>query len=61
MTDGVNDDLGFGGFAENEIGVGRRRQATNARVVRAGADVGIKQRKLDDGLNAGLNASGTLR
>ena len=55
----MNDDFGLGGLVENDIGVRRRREAADDRIVRAGADVGINQQKVDDGLNAGLNAPAT--
>jgi hypothetical protein len=37
------------------------RYAPDGRVVRTGADMGIKQQKIDDGLNASLDTLRTLR
>jgi hypothetical protein len=61
MTNGVNDDLGFGSLVENEMRIRQCRHAPDGRVVRAGADARMQQQKIDDRLNAGLHAAGTLR
>jgi hypothetical protein len=57
----VNDDLGFRGLVKNQIGIWQRGHAPDGRIVRAGADAGIKQQKIDDRLNARLNAPRALR
>jgi hypothetical protein len=57
----MNDDLGLSGLVENQIGVRRRRHATDSRIVRASADVGMQQQKIGDSLNAGLNPPRALR
>jgi len=61
MTHGMNDDFGFRSLIENEIGIRRRRQAADHRIIRAGTDVGMQQEETDDGLNTGLNVLGSLR
>jgi hypothetical protein len=61
MPNGVDDDLGFRGLVESQIGVRPRCHAPDGRIVRACADAGIQQQKIDDGLNAGLYAPRTLR
>src|SRR5712691_8424197 len=55
MADGVDDDLGFGDLVEDEIRVRRGRQASNDRIIRADADMGMNQEKVDDRLYARLN------
>jgi len=37
------------------------QQVLGGRIVRASADVGMRQQKIDDDLNAGVNAPRTLR
>jgi len=61
MANSMDDDLGFGDLIENQIGIRRYRHAPNGWVVRAPADVGMKQEKINDGLHARLNAPYTLR
>jgi len=61
MANGMDDDLGFRGLVENQVWVRQRCHASDGRIVRACADAGIQQQKVDDGLNAGVNAPGTLR
>jgi mRNA-degrading endonuclease YafQ of YafQ-DinJ toxin-antitoxin module len=61
MPHSMNDDFGFCGFIKNEIGIGRRREATDGGIICASADVGMKQEKVDNSLNADLNALGSLR
>ena len=61
VTDGVNDDLGFRGLVENQIGVGQRGHAPDTRIIRASADAGIQQQKVDDRLDARLNTPRALR
>ncbi len=61
VTEGVNDDFGFGDFIEDEIGIRRGCQAPDGRVVRRGADVRVKPEKGDDELNARPDASRALR
>ncbi len=60
MTDGVNDDFSLRRFVENHIGVRQGYHAPDGWIIRAGADAGIKQQKLDDRLNTGLNAPRAL-
>jgi hypothetical protein len=52
MTNGMDDDLVFGGFVEDEIGTRRHRHAPDDWIVRASADAGMQQQEIDDGLNA---------
>jgi len=61
MANSMDDDLGFRGLVENQVGVRQRCHAPDGRIVRACADAGIKQQKIDDCLNAGLNAPRALR
>jgi hypothetical protein len=56
MTNGVDDDLGFRGLIENQVGVRQGCHATDGRIVRTRADARIKQQKIDDRLYAGMNA-----
>jgi hypothetical protein len=58
MANGMNDNLGFGNFVENQIRLGRCTQTTNNRIVRPNTDVRMSQQKIDDALQASLN---TLR
>jgi hypothetical protein len=60
MADGMNDDLRLSNFVEDEIGIRLRRQAADGRIVRASADTRMKQKKINDGLNTGLNAPGGI-
>src|SRR5665213_519080 len=55
MPDGMNDDLGLRGLVENQIGMRCRRQATDRRIVCAAPDVRMKQEKVGESLNTGLN------
>jgi hypothetical protein len=57
----MDDDLCIGRLVEHEIRVRQHHQATNRRIVRARPDVRMKQEKIDEGLNTGLNAPGSLR
>jgi len=57
----MDDDLGFCRLVENHVAVRQCRQAPNGRIIRAGADAGIQQQKVDDRLNASLNAPRALR
>ena len=61
MTHRMNDDFGFRGLIKNEIRIRWRRQAVDPLIIRAGADVGMQQEKVDDGLNTSLNVLGSLR
>ena len=61
MTDGVNDDFGFRGLVKNHVRIGQGRHAPDGWVVRASANAGIQQQKIDDRLNAALNTARTLR
>ena len=61
MANRVVDDLGFRCLVQNQIEVRQRGHAPDSGVVRAGADAGIQQQKVDDRLNAGVNAPCTLR
>lgn len=61
MTHGMNNDFGFRGLIKHEIEIGKRRQTPDDRIIRAGADVGMEQEKVDDDLNTSLNVLGTLR
>lgn len=58
MANRVNDDLGFCGLIENQIGVRQRGHAPDGRIVSASADAGMQQQKIDDRLDARLAASG---
>jgi hypothetical protein len=53
MAHGMNDDLGFCGFVKNDVGIGRCRQTADDGIIRPGADVGMKQEKVDNSLNPG--------
>ena len=55
MPHGMDDNLGVRGFVENQIRVRRGRHPADRRIARAGADVGILQQKIGEGLNAGVN------
>jgi hypothetical protein len=55
MSDGVDDDFGFGDLVEDEIRIRCRRQTPNGRIISPNADVGMSQKKTDNGLNARLN------
>ena len=61
MAHCVNNDLGLGNLIENQKGIWRCRQTAHGRIVHAGADKRIKREKIDDRLNAGLNALRALR
>jgi hypothetical protein len=61
MTHGVNNDFGFSGLVKNDIRIGRCRQTANGGIIGANADVGMKQEKVDNSLNASLDALGSLR
>jgi hypothetical protein len=61
MPNGMDDDFGLGRLIENEIGIRRRRHSADGRIVRAGADIRMRQQKIDDELNARLNVPGALR
>jgi hypothetical protein len=52
VAHGVINDLGFRGLVKNDVRVGRCRQAADGGIIRAGADVGMKQEKVDNSLNA---------
>jgi len=52
----MNDDFGFCGFVKNDVRVGRCRQTADSGIICAHADVRVKQEKVDNSLNAGLNA-----
>jgi hypothetical protein len=55
MPEGVNDDLGLRDLIENQIRVRGGGHPTDRRVVCALADMRIEQKKVGNGLNAGLN------
>jgi hypothetical protein len=57
MTYGVNDNLGRRRFVKVDVRVGQGCQAADGRVIRASADAGMEQEKIDDRLNAGLNTA----
>ncbi len=52
MADGVDNDLGFFCFVENQIGIGQCRHAPDRWIVHASADGGVMQQKIDGRLNA---------
>jgi len=60
VAHGMNDDLGRRGLIKNDVRVGRCRQAADSGIIRAGANVGMKQKKVDNSLNTSLNALGSL-
>lgn len=41
VANSMNDDLGFRGLVENQIGIRRRGHAPDGRIIRAGADAGV--------------------
>jgi len=55
MAHGVNDDLSFGDFVKDEIGIGRGWQSPDRRVIGARADQRMNRQKADERLKAGLN------
>lgn len=55
MAHGVNDDLVFGDFIKDEIGIGRGWQTSDRRVIGARADQRMNRQKADESLNAGLD------
>ena len=57
----MDDDLGLSDLIKNKVGIRRRCHASDGRVVRARADLGVKHQKVDDRLNAGLNTSRSTR
>jgi hypothetical protein len=57
----VDDDFGFVDLVEDEIRIWRRRQTPNGRVIRSDANMRMSQKKVDNGLNARLNALRALR
>ena len=61
MAHGMDDDFCFCNFIKNEIGIRGRREATDGEIICAGADAGMKQEKVNNSLNASLNALGSLR
>ena len=61
MPDRVDDDLLGRDFVEDKKGIGRRRQAPNRWIFRPNANVGMRQKQVDDMLNSSLNALRTLR
>jgi len=58
MTNGMDDYFGVRGLVKHQIGVRRCRHTANGQIVSARADIGVQQQKIDDRLNAGLNATG---
>jgi hypothetical protein len=52
VTNGVNDDFVAGHFVENKVRVGRRCHAPDARSDGSNANEWIKEKEVDDGLNA---------
>ena len=61
MTDGVDDDLGLRHFVEDHVRVGQGGHAPDGWIVRVGANAGMQQQKVDNCLDAGLNAARALR
>lgn len=55
MPNGVNVDLGFGRLIEYDIGVKRHGKPADSWIVRANADVRMKQKKIDKNLDTRLN------
>lgn len=60
MAHGMDDDLGVRDLVEDQVGIGRRRQASDRRVFRALADEGVSRKLVDQGLDALPNAAGPL-
>src|SRR5690348_10889295 len=61
MPDRVNDDLRRRDLVENQIGIGRRRDAADRRVARAATNMGMQQEEVGDYFDAGVHTSDTLR
>jgi hypothetical protein len=61
VTDRVNDDLSLGRFVKNEVWVRRGVQAANNWIGCADPDMRMDREKVDDRLDARLNAFGALR
>jgi len=57
MTNGMDNDFALTDFVKDEIRIRRGRHPPDKRIVRAGANVGMKQQKIDDRLNAGVNSA----
>jgi hypothetical protein len=56
----MNDDLVLCGLVKNAIRIRRCGLPADDGIIRAGGDVGMKQEKVDNSLNASLNALGSL-
>jgi hypothetical protein len=61
MPHRVNDDLGLRDLIENEIGIRGHDQPSDGGIVGAGADTRVTRQKIDQRLNALLDAPGALR
>ena len=61
MTDGVDDDLGFRDLVENQIRIRQRGHTPDGGIVRACANTGMSQQKIDDCMKPGLHSPGALR
>jgi hypothetical protein len=55
MANGVNDDLVRRGLVENQVRIRGGGHPTDRRVVCAATDIRVEQKKVGNGLNAGLN------
>src|SRR4051794_19683190 len=55
MPKRVDDDLGFRDLVEDQVRIGRCRQATDGRVAGAAAGIGMQWQQIDNGLDAGVN------
>jgi len=61
MAHSVNDNFVFRDLIKNKIGIRRCGQAPDHGIIRADADVRMKQKKVNNSLNTSLNAFGSLR
>ena len=61
MAHPMNNELVLGRVIENQIGIGRSHHASKAALACKLAGMGMLQLEIDDGLNARLDMTGTLR
>lgn len=61
MAHRVNDDFRVGRLVENEIWIGRRRDAPNGEVIGHRASQRIAQEQIGDRANSRMDARGSLR
>jgi hypothetical protein len=57
----MDDKLLLRRLVENQIRIRHRRHAANGGIIGAGPDVRVLMQQIDEDLDAGLNAAGSLR